>query len=106
MKQRFEDRFFISMETSLKNETKIMSIVHVSVSSSLKNETNVWGLYLESRVGVTNFVIGYIGRARKSRVFIGFIQMECGNVSNQKKFGKRTKSLSELSDLESLMDLQ
>jgi hypothetical protein len=33
--------FFFSMETSLKNETKLTSIVLVSVSNSLKNETKV-----------------------------------------------------------------
>jgi hypothetical protein len=35
----YEDSFFfISVETSLKNETEVTSIVLVSVSSSLKNE--------------------------------------------------------------------
>jgi hypothetical protein len=38
MKQSFEDSFFVSATTSLKNETEVMSIVLVSVSSSLKNE--------------------------------------------------------------------
>jgi hypothetical protein len=33
--------FCVSMETSLKNETKVMRIVHVSMSSSLKNEIEV-----------------------------------------------------------------
>jgi hypothetical protein len=49
MKQEDEDSFCVSVETSLKNETEIMSIVLVSVSSSLKNETEVWGLNLDSR---------------------------------------------------------
>jgi hypothetical protein len=33
--------FCIFVETSLKNEIELTSIVHVSVSSSLKNETKV-----------------------------------------------------------------
>jgi hypothetical protein len=33
-----EDSFFISVATSLKNETEVTSIVLVYVSSSLKNE--------------------------------------------------------------------
>jgi hypothetical protein len=33
--------FRVSVETSLKNETELTSIVPVSVSSSLKNETKV-----------------------------------------------------------------
>ena len=33
-----EDRFCVSLETSLKNETEVMSIVLVSMSRSLKNE--------------------------------------------------------------------
>jgi hypothetical protein len=41
-------------------------------------------------------------RVQKSRVFIGCIQVKCGNVCNQKEFGKRTKILNELSDPESL----
>jgi hypothetical protein len=34
----FEDIFFVSVETSLKNEIEVTSIVLVSMSSSLKNE--------------------------------------------------------------------
>jgi hypothetical protein len=45
---------------------------------------------------------GLNSRVRKSRVFTGCIQVKCENVCNQKEFGKRTKSLSELSDPESL----
>jgi hypothetical protein len=41
-------------------------------------------------------------RVRKSRVFADCIHVKCENVCNQKEFGKRTKSLSELSDPESL----
>jgi hypothetical protein len=41
-------------------------------------------------------------RVQKSRVFEGCIRVKCGNVCNQNKFGKRTKSLSELSNPESL----
>jgi hypothetical protein len=39
---------------------------------------------------------------RKSQVFAGCIQVKCGNVCNQKEFGKMTKTLSELSDPKSL----
>jgi hypothetical protein len=45
---------------------------------------------------------GLNSRVRKSRVFAGCIQVKCGNVCNQKEFGKRAKSLSELLDPESL----
>jgi hypothetical protein len=41
-----EDNFFISKETSLKNETEVMGIVLVSVSISLKNEIVFPPLYL------------------------------------------------------------
>jgi hypothetical protein len=45
---------------------------------------------------------GLNSEVRKSKFFTGCIQVKCGNVCNQKEFGKRTKSLSELSDPESL----
>jgi hypothetical protein len=45
---------------------------------------------------------GLNSRVRKSRGFAGCIQVKCGNVCNQKEFGKGQKSLSELSDPESL----
>jgi hypothetical protein len=45
---------------------------------------------------------GLISRVQKSRAFIGYIHVKCGNVCNQKEFGKSKKSLSELSDPESL----
>jgi hypothetical protein len=35
------------MESSLKNEKEVMSIVFISVASSLKNETKIWGFNLE-----------------------------------------------------------
>jgi hypothetical protein len=37
-KRDYEDSFFVSVTTSLKNEIEVMSIVLVSMSSSLKNE--------------------------------------------------------------------
>jgi hypothetical protein len=46
--------------------------------------------------------IGLNSEVRKSKFFVGCIQMKCKNVFNQKEFGKRTKILSELSDPESL----
>jgi hypothetical protein len=51
---------------------------------------------------VQKCLTGLNSEVRKSKVFAGHIQVQCGNVYNQKEFGKRTKSLSELSDPESL----
>jgi hypothetical protein len=45
---------------------------------------------------------GLNSEVQKSNFFIGCIQVKCRNVYNQKEFGKRTKSLSELLDPESL----
>ena len=39
---------------------------------------------------------------KKSRVFIGFRQVQCETVCNQRDFGKRTKNPSELLDPKSL----
>jgi hypothetical protein len=41
-----DDSFFISVATSLKNKTEVMSIVLVSMSISLKNEIVFPPLYL------------------------------------------------------------
>jgi hypothetical protein len=45
---------------------------------------------------------GLNSEVRKSKFFAGCIQVKCGNVCNQKEFGKRTNILSELSDPKSL----
>ena len=45
----YEDSFFVSAATSLKNETEVMRIVFsVSVATSLKNETEVTSIVLVS----------------------------------------------------------
>ena len=41
-------------------------------------------------------------RVRTSMILTGHGEVQCENVCNQEKFGKRTKILSELSDLEGL----